>query len=55
MINWLSKILLLMLRYQILVDNSLKHGRVDKQCLAKKIEDVDQKIPNSSGQVKKTD
>ena len=57
MINWLSKSILLILRWQILkgglVNKKKKQYDSDNQGLEKKIEDTDEKISNTSGLVKK--
>ena len=45
----------LLLRYQVLVNWSIKQYDSDKQTLERKIDGVDKKIPNTSGLVKKTD
>ena len=52
-INLLSKAILLILRYRLLLDQLLKHSNdSDNQDLEKKAEDVDKKIRNASGLVK---
>ena len=52
-INLLSKAILLILRYRLLLDQLLKHSNdSDNQNLEKKAEDVDKKIRNVSGLVK---
>ena len=52
-INLLSKAILLILRYRLLLDQLLKHSNdSDNQDLEKKTEDVDKKIRNASGLVK---
>ena len=48
MINWLSKPMLIRQRYQVIMDQPLKHSVIQN------IEDVEEKIPNTSGLVKKT-
>ena len=46
--------MLLTLRYRVLVDYSPKKSMIqDNQCLQKKIEDIDKKIPNTCGLVEK--
>ena len=49
MINWSPNSMLLILRYQVLVDQLLKHR------FEEKTEDVDKKLPNTNGLVKKND
>ena len=46
--------MLLILKYQVLVDQLLKHSMTQtNMVLKKKIEDIGKKIPNTSGPVKK--
>ena len=55
-INWLPKSMLLILKYQALVDLVTKaQYDLSRQGLEKKIEQVDKNIPNTSELVKNTD
>ena len=49
MINWSPNSMLLILKYQVLADQLLKHR------FEEKIEDVDKKLPNTNGLVRKND
>lgn len=51
MINWLPKLILLILRYEALVDESQKHSVIRKKKPSEKGCDIEKKIPNTSGLV----
>ena len=56
MINWLSKSMLMILKHQALVNQSLKYSMVQtKKGLDKKIQDIYKNVLNARGMVKKTD
>ena len=56
MVSWLPKLMQLIPRYQILVDYLFKtQYNSDKKNLEKKIEDINEKIPNTSELIEKTD
>ena len=56
MVSWLPKLMQLISRYQILVDYFFKtQCNSDKKNLEKKIEDINDKIPDTSELIEKTD
>ena len=56
MVSWLPKLMQLIPRYQILVDYFFKtQYNSDKKNLDKKIEDINEKIPDTSELIEKTD